>query len=219
MDAPIELVIAIIIMVTSLGLGFYVMETSKNNQCISALQTQTQQLQQAILDVGLGSAGSKKTIRFSMPSCGDQAVQGIQFVKYTSAELCRRCPGHYSGCWQIVPVARTRDGMTAVSDAITCIELPAERVSIEQAQTPDQSCTPLSTTPCPDGTTSCLSQLGIGSSLYNPASGTGSSNWLTLGSQNARQYLITFNKVLSVGDVTGHTQITMCAVPVGVRTN
>ncbi len=217
MDAPIELVIAIIIMVTSMGLAFYVINTTNTDRCLAQLKTQTQQLQEAILDVGLGSAGSKKTVQFALPRCGDQTVTGIQFVKYTAPELCRRCPGHYAGCWQIVPVATTAEGLTRVSDAITCIELPAERVTIEQDQLAG-TCTSLSTTPCPDGSTQCLEDLGIGPGLYS-ASGSSPSTWVTLGNQDARHYLITFNKVLSVGDTKGRTQIKMCAVPVGGRTN
>jgi len=216
-DAPIELVIAIIIMVTSLGMAFYVINTSKADQCLATLKTQTQQLQEAILDVGLGSAGSKKTVRFQMPRCGDQTIVGIQFVKYESAELCRRCPGHYDGCWQIVPLADTKDGLTRIPEAITCIELPAKRVTIEQDQLTG-SCSRLSDTPCPDRSTECLEQLGITSNIYSGAV-SDPTKWVTLGNEESRQFLITFNKVLSVGDLTGHTQIKMCAVPVGARTN
>ncbi len=217
-DAPIELVIAIIIMVTSMGMAFYVINESSENKCLATLKTQTQLLQEAILDVGLGSSGTKKTVRFSMPRCGDQTIVGIQFVKYNSAELCRKCPGHYAGCWQIVPLADTKDGLTRIPEAITCIELPAERVTILQDELTSGRCSPLSETPCPDGSQECLEQLGITSNIYTPRT-TGPSNWVTLGNQESRHFLITFNKVLSVGDVTGHTQIKMCALPVGTRTN
>lgn len=207
-DAPIELVVAIIILVTSMGLAFFVMQQTETGRCLATLKTQTQQLQEAILDVGLGSAGSKKTVRFTMPRCGDQTVESIQFVKYTSPELCRRCPGHYAGCWQIVPIAKTANGLERVNDAITCIELPAERVSIEQAQLTDNSCTILQQTPCSEGGNACEDQLGISPEI------SARSTWVTLGSEGARQYLITFNKILSVGDLKGHTQIKMCAQPV-----
>jgi len=206
-DAPIELVIAIIILVTSMGLAFYIMGQTETGRCLATLKTQTQQLQEAILDVGLGSAGSKKTVRFSMPRCGDQTIESIQFVKYTSPELCRRCPGHYSGCWQIVPVAKTANGLERVNDAITCIELPAERVSIEDQGTTD-GCEELRPSPCSDGSSNCMDSLGISSDI------AAHSTWRTLGSDNTRQYLITFNKILSVGDLKGHTQIKMCAQPV-----
>lgn len=206
MDAPIELVVAIIILVTSMGLAFYVMGQTETGRCLATLKTQTQQLQEAILDVGLGSAGSKKTVRFSMPRCGDQTIESIQFVKFTNPELCKRCPGHYAGCWQIVPVAKTKDGFERVSDAITCIELPAERVSIEDQGT-QQGCTELRVTPCSDGSHACEADLGISPDI------AARSNWVTLGSSDTRQYLITFNKILSVGDLRGHTQIKMCAVP------
>lgn len=204
MDAPIELVVAIIILVTSMGLAFYVMGQTETGRCLATLKTQTQQLQEAILDVGLGSAGSKKTVRFQMPRCGDQTIESIQFVKFTNPELCKRCPGHYAGCWQIVPVARTADGLTRVNDAITCIELPAERVSIEDQGSQD-GCEEIRPAPCSDGSSSCADDLGISPDI------AAHSTWRTLGSDNTRHYLITFNKILSVGVLQGQTQIKMCA--------
>lgn len=207
MDAPVELVVAIIILVTSMGLAFYVMGQTETGRCLATLKTQTQQLQEAILDVGLGGAGSKKTVRFSMPRCGDQTIESIQFVKYTSPELCKRCPGQYNGCWQIVPIARTADGLVRVNDAVTCIELPAERMSIEQGQTTGTQCSILRNTPCSDGSHACEEQLGITPDILTR------SKWVTLASEDSRQYLITFNKILSVGDLKGHTQIKVCAEP------
>ncbi len=213
-DAPVELVIAIIILVMSMGLAFHVMRTTETNQCLAALKTQTQQLQEAILDVGLGSVGTKKTVKFSMPRCGDKLVEGLQFVRFSSAELCKKCPGHYNGCWQISPVAKTADGLVRVNDAITCIELPAERVSIVQDVSRESGCVELSTTPCPDKSTRCLETLGIGPNIYSPGSTT-SSQWTTLGSEASKNYLITFNKVLSVESSGGHTDILVCAKPLG----
>lgn len=206
-DAPIELVIAIIILVMSMGLAFFVIQQTETGKCINELKTQTQQLQQAILDVGLGSTGTQKTVRFYMPRCGDKTIEAVQFVKFTSPEFCRRCPGAYNGCWQIVPLARTPNGLVQLNDAVVCVDLPAQRVSIN----PDsgQNCAVLTNSPCPSGLSGCSDrQLGLSSGARQ------NSVWQTLGREEngARHYLITLRKdVSSSGLGFENAEIKVCA--------
>ncbi|MBI4360563.1 hypothetical protein HY572_02195 [Candidatus Micrarchaeota archaeon] len=209
-DAPIELVIAIIILVMSMGLAFFVINSTNEGKCINELKSQTQQLQQAILDVGLGSTGTQKTVRFYMPRCGDKTVEAVQFVKFTSPQFCKRCPGAYNGCWQIIPLARTADGLVQLNDAVVCVDLPAQRVSIN----PDagQNCAALTNHACPQGLSGCSDrQLGLSSGALQ------NSVWQTLGrgDDGARHYLITLRKdVSSSGLGFENAEIKVCAEPV-----
>ncbi|MDP2717715.1 MAG: hypothetical protein Q8P02_03150 [Candidatus Micrarchaeota archaeon] len=208
MDAPIELVIAIIVLVASLSLAFFVIQQSETGRCIASLKTQVQHLQQAILDVGLGSAGTKKTVRFDMPRCGDKTVEGLQFVNFKKAEFCRACPGNFNGCWQIIPLARTSQGLVQLREAATCIDLPSERISINPApQTSGSACQRLSDSPCPAGN-NCLSDLGISQSLVDRDNAI----WQTFTREGSTHYVIDLRKyVSSRGTNVENSEIQLCA--------
>jgi hypothetical protein len=206
-DAPIELVIAIIILVSSMGLAFYVIQQTQNNTCIASLKTQVQHLQEGILDVGLGSAGTKKTVRFEMPRCGDKTVEGLQFVNFKKAEYCRACPGNFNGCWQIIPLARSAQGLVQLREAATCIDLPSDRITINKDEDrPGSSCAPLSTNPCPVGK-SC-SELGIPSNLLDGDNAL----WQTFTRSGSTHYVIELQKYVSSRNTNvENSEIRICA--------
>lgn len=205
-DAPIELVIAIIILVMSMGLAFFVINSTNEGKCVNELKSQVQQLQQAILDVGLGSTGTQKTVRFYMPRCGDKTVEAVQFVKFTTPEFCRRCPGAYNGCWQIIPLARTADGLVQLNDAVVCVDLPAQRTSIRQDELSSGSgeCVALSSVKGCGNVPDCSNQkLGYSQSVFQH-----SKDWSTLarGESGARHYLITLRKFTASGGAGSSSQ-------------
>ncbi len=206
-DAPIELVIAIIILVASLSLAFFVIQQSETGRCIATLKTQVQHLQEAILDVGLGSAGTKKTVRFDMPRCGDKTVEGLQFVNFKRAEFCRACPGSFNGCWQIIPLARTAQGLVQMREAATCIDLPSERITLNPAPQTLGACQLLSNSPCPSGN-NCVSELGISQSLLNRENAV----WQTFSREGSTHYVIDLRKyVSSRGTTVENSEIQICA--------
>lgn len=204
-DAPIELVVAIIVLVMSMALAFYVINEAATGRCLADLKTQTQHLQESMLDVALGSTGSKKTVTFTMPRCGDRNVEALEFVQFKAAEFCRLCPGHFGGCWQIIPVAKTKDGLVQVTESITCVELPAENVRITQ----EQRCERLSDTACPPGVGGCEDQLGITKGVRDKAI------FRTLGSSSSKTFTITFTKATVGVDIAGTgseaSEIRICA--------
>lgn len=217
-DAPIELVIAIIVLVMSMAIAFTVINQSETGKCMATLKMQTQQLQEAMLDVALGSAGSKKSTTFTMLRCGDKSVEALQFVQFKSPEFCRLCPGHYGGCWQIIPVARTRDGLVQLTDATTCVELPAEGVRLTSAG--GEACSALQLDPC-GGLKNCdYGEMGLPPSL-RPTSGEQAAKaiWRTLGSDSSKTFLITFTKATAGGErivgggASETSEIRICAEP------
>ncbi|MFH1056721.1 MAG: hypothetical protein V1717_02925, partial [Candidatus Micrarchaeota archaeon] len=128
-SAPIELLVAVIILAMTMALGLKVIGDVQEGRCLATLKTQTQQLKNAMLDVALGSSGTARTVYFSFPTCGKSDIVGLQFVLYTKPEYCRLCPGTYGHCWQVVPLAKdpsAKDRFFQVIDAISCVNMAGD---------------------------------------------------------------------------------------------
>ena len=217
-SAPIELIVAIIILVASSSLAFYVMNQTNEGKCIAQLKTQTQQLQQAMLDVALGSSGTKKSVHFSMPSCGSLKVVGMQFVYFSDAKYCRLCPGQYGGCWQLIPIAA--DSSTTyrqVTDAITCVDMPGESIFLTNGAPTCTSasqqgcCEQMSDTPCIDATDQCYKKYGGSSGVYGiDRISNNPSRWQTFGGDRNVNYNINITKRVGIGGGMEQTQLVIC---------
>ncbi|MFH0835602.1 MAG: hypothetical protein V1834_00375 [Candidatus Micrarchaeota archaeon] len=210
MEAPVELFVAVIILALSMSLAFFVFQQTQTGQCISTLKTEVNKLQAAMQDVSLASPPTRKTVDFVMPSCPEARVEGIQFVRFNDPNLCRLCPSHYGGCWQIRPVTYVGEGtnkiLVPITDAIACVELSGD-VDIHQAPssscqgTPETPVVDFEVVPCPDGT-DCNTDLS--------SSITSDAIWNTLGRGTGRVFEITLTKGISTG--SGQTaKIELCA--------
>jgi hypothetical protein len=208
-SAPIELFVAVIILMFTLALGFSVMKSTEEGKCIATLKTQTQNLKNAMLDVALGSAGTKRIVSFEFPRCGDKQIVGLQFVLYKDARYCRLCPGSYGYCWQVVPVAKdpnAPDKFIQVSDGISCVSLAGD---IDLSEETGGACQGLSSTPCFGPGTCNSKDYGLVPSVWSSDPLTTKSIFNTLDGRNTRVYLINLTKSvdLSVGGARGQIQI------------
>ncbi|PIN95929.1 hypothetical protein COU39_03505, partial [Candidatus Micrarchaeota archaeon CG10_big_fil_rev_8_21_14_0_10_60_32] len=194
-DAPIELFVAIIVLMASMSLAFYLMQQTDEGKCTAQLRTETEKLQSAMLDVALASPPTSRTVAFEMPRCGKINVQILQFVYYSEPEYCRACPSHYGGCWQIIPVSIDRDGKyTTVSDAVSCIQMSGD-MRLEA----DETCGALSGNPCPVDAPDCGSGVtGISSKVWNGNPEDSPSRWVTFGKQDTTVYRITLTKTTTL---------------------
>ena len=206
-DMPVELVIAVIIMIMSTALAFLLINQSNEDKCLAELKTQTDVLQQAVYGVGLASPPTSRTVQFRPIECGGKTIEAIQFVHYEQPEYCGLCASRYGGCWQIIPYAKDNSGAAArytpLYKSISCIDM-AGNVWIQQ----DTSCTApaggevslLNAQPNLPGTD--LSAWGIPPSAWDPATPeTSTSRWGTVAISKGGNYNIKLTK--SAGAIGG----------------
>ncbi len=149
-----EVLIATIILGMSMGIVFFALRNIEDTRCVASLKASTVSLQNAMLDVALGSPPTQRRVVFTMPQCGDKSVEALRFVYYKKRELCRLCPGQYSGCWIIEPTvydAKLRKLYTLV-DAATCVNMPADIGIVSVPSSDDPTClgNQMTCTPCPE---------------------------------------------------------------------
>lgn len=222
-SAPIELFVAVIILTMTLALGLKVIGDVQNDKCIADLKSQTQQLKDAMLDVALNGAGTRKTIYFKFPSCGQTKIEGLQFVLYLSPEYCRLCPGNYGYCWQVVPVARDpgdSSKFVQVSDAISCVNMAGD-IQISSCSASNQY---FSDNPCLraqgngylGGSSSCdPNKYGLPPSLWHGDANVDPSRWSTLSAAAAGTYSfnLELTKKTSLTSEGEKGSIVLCATP------
>lgn len=216
-EAPIELVVAVIVLAMSLALAFYVMGRTDESKCISMLKTETEKLQSAMLDVALGSPPTSRTVYFKMPKCGSIDVQVLQFVYYNDPTYCKLCPSHYGGCWQIIPASVSKQGddnvLVPVTDAISCINMAGE-IEITEAGCSDAG--RLTNDPCPSASEIQPCNPRLSSTLRESAS------WASFygGRGGFRNYEINLTKQTAVTGSPSRQvgQIRVCIAPVGQAT-
>jgi len=210
-SAPIELFVAVIILAMSLALGLKVIGDVEEGKCVATLKTQTQQLKNAMIDVALGSAGTTKTVYFTLPTCGDKKVDGLQFALYLDPAYCKLCQGNYGYCWQVIPVSKDpsrADKHVQVSDSISCVNMAGD---IQLKDCASSGGIPLSETPCFDGDACDNPQdYGVLKSVWNPSDpNSGPSHWKTLSGESSRSFKIKLIKktVLAQGEEQGAIEI------------
>ena len=179
-----EVLVAVIILGFSMSIVYYVIQNTTSTQCVEQLQAQTTQLQNAMLDVALGSPPTKQVVTYNFPSCGSQSVQALRFVKYTDPAFCRLCPGQYGSCWLIEPTVfdTSTQSYYMLTDASVCVNMPAaiqldpiDQNSPNNACQTDQSLTQhFSQTPCGPQASSCsIQNSDVPASVYGSASSPG----------------------------------------------
>ncbi len=218
-SAPIELFVAVIILTMTLALGLKVIGDVQEGKCIADLKTQTQSLKDAMLEVSLNSAGTKKSLYFKFPSCGQTRVVGLQFVLYLSPEYCRLCQGNYGYCWQVVPVARDPSDSTKfiqVSDAISCVNMAGD-IQISSCSSSAQY---FSDTPCLKDASgnyvggSCNPvKYGLTSNIWTDGAANNPSKWSTLSALSAGSYAFNLNltKTTTLASGSERGSIEICA--------
>ncbi len=192
-----------IILALSLALAFAVASQTEKGKCISKLKTETEKLQSAMFEVSIASPPTSRKVVFTMPVCGEDEVNVLQFVYYSKAQYCALCPGQYGGCWQIIPASLKRDNsLRQLTDAISCVNMAGCTILETQS---DSDCVKIEEAPCPDGTSDCAKGF--------PGEKQGA-RWNAFGKQGSEQtYEITLTKSTAIsgpcGDVE-HGVIKIC---------
>ena len=217
-SAPIELFVAVIILAMTLSLGLKIMGDVEEGKCVSKLQSQTQSLKNAMIDVSLGSAGTKKSVYFQFPTCGSKKIEALQFVLFKKPELCKLCPGTYGHCWQIVPVARDpadRERFIRVSEGISCVNMAGDIQLSSSDCGSGAGSYELSNNPCfddpltqEDETAHCVStKFGVLSSIDVAEV----SSWNTLAAGRDRALVINLTKTVRLAEGGEKGAIEICA--------
>lgn len=211
-SAPIELFVAVIILAMSLALGLKVIGDVEEGKCVATLKTQTQQLKNAMIDVALGSAGTTKTVYFTLPTCGDKKVDGLQFALYLDPAYCKLCQGNYGYCWQVIPVSKDpsrANKHVQVSDSISCVNMAGD---IQLKDCTNSGGISLSITPCFEGTACNPQDFGVLKSVWDPDSpDSGPSHWKTLSGENLRSFKIKLTKTTELAAGAEKGAIEICA--------
>ncbi|MEK6953566.1 MAG: hypothetical protein AABX01_01045 [Candidatus Micrarchaeota archaeon] len=222
-DAPMELVVAIIILLASLSLAFLIMKQVISQRCIAEVKSEVYNLQAAMQDLALQSPPSKRSVIFRMPTCGDERVDLIRFVHYSDPIYCKLCPGHTAGCWKLELASYDPQDEVYITDdlrqAEVCVdvagELELKDESTEQGN--PLQCEPLSSSPCPMGfSKECnFETSGKPKSVYDPDELNSPSRWQTLGRQSLVYEIILRKGFSSGGKCTTAScpAISICARP------
>ncbi|MBS3070054.1 hypothetical protein J4220_00930 [Candidatus Micrarchaeota archaeon] len=209
-SAPIELFVAIIILAMSLALGLKVIGDVEEGKCVATLKTQTQQLKNAMIDVALGSAGTTRTVYFSLPTCGDKKIDGLQFALYLDPAYCRLCQGNYGYCWQVIPVSKDptqANRHIQVSDSISCVNMAGD-IQIKECA----GGLPLSNAPCFEESGCNPLDFGVLKSVWDPSTpDSGPSRWKTLSGTDIRSFKIKLTKTTELAAGAERGAIEVCA--------
>ncbi|MFH1750081.1 MAG: hypothetical protein ABH863_00205 [Candidatus Micrarchaeota archaeon] len=209
-DAPMELVIAIIILLASLSIALLIFNSTDEQRCIAELKSEVRNLQNAMQDLALQSPPSTRSVIFRMPSCGGERVDALRFVYYSKPEFCRLCSGHLNSCWKLELASYKPDLEKYVggqiSQADVCVDVSGEIDLQDMSKLANPAvtgCIELSNNPCPperaDECTASMS--GKPKNVFDDSNPLNSpSRWQTLG-REARIYEIILRKGFSTGGV------------------
>ncbi|MFH1247211.1 MAG: hypothetical protein V1644_02410 [Candidatus Micrarchaeota archaeon] len=127
-SGPIELVVAVIILVASMGLAFMVLQNTQSAQCTDKMKSQMRNIDAIMLDVALGSPSTSREANIELASCGGISVEAIRVVYYDSLSYCGKCPASGGGCWMIEPLYYSKEEQQyfVLRDATTCINMPGK---------------------------------------------------------------------------------------------
>lgn len=202
-----EVLISVIILAMSMAVVFYVLNNVQNTQCVSELKSQTLAMQNALLDVALGSPPTTRRVTYEMPSCGGKSVEAMRFSYYAERAYCQACPGAYGGCWLIEPMVYDykSDKLLRMVDAITCVNMPAD-IELKIDSTPNKCLSDhLTTNFCPafkpgqndaSAAPACDAQYaGVLSQLYYGPGGPATPPTIAVGTgTQTRAHTVTFVK-------------------------
>ncbi len=121
-----ELVVAVIILVASMGLAFIVLENTQTAQCTDKLKSQMRGLEAVMIDVALGSPATSREAQVELATCGGNSIEAVRIVYYDSPQYCGKCPTTGGGCWIIEPLAyrNAEQEYSVMRDATSCINMP-----------------------------------------------------------------------------------------------
>ncbi len=140
-NAPIEILLAVILLSMGLAIAFNVMKSSGDYQCKLKIKASSENLKLAVQTVNTGYAGTAKEIEYQAQRCGSISVDALRFAFYNQPAYCGDCAGHYSSCWKIEPLQIFKDSegserLEVISDAALCIDMPGD-VWMELMGTPE----------------------------------------------------------------------------------
>lgn len=123
-----EVLIAVIIMGFSMAIVLYSINSISDTQCVASLKTQTISLENAMLDVALGSPPTQREVVYNFPTCGNKVVEALRFSRFTEPSLCSICPGQYGTCWIIQPIVYDYSSSAYYNlvSADVCVDMPAD---------------------------------------------------------------------------------------------
>ncbi len=209
-SGPIELVVAVIILVASMGLALMVLQSTQSAQCTDKLKSQMRNLEAIMLDVALGSPSTSREVDIELASCGSTSIEAIRVVYYDSPNYCGKCPASGGGCWIIEPLSYSKDEHQyfTVRDATTCINMPGKVLLRSDENCIDQTlvATSESINPgCPPEAKEARQGCGLPSGLTSASS----SRLLTIGKESSEtQYKARVTKDFDT--TAGDPVIKMC---------
>lgn len=198
-DAPVELVVAIIILVASLSIASMVMASVGEEQCKSQLRGELQQLQLKMQDLALQSPPSTRTVDFILPGCSRLKTDLLRFVYYSRSDFCRACPGHYSGCWKVqlasyIPDKNNPDegSYYVPQNEEICVDMAGDMQLVLDA---GPECEQLSENPCAIGEECNADRSLVPSNVFDSTNPNTPSRWRTLQTKG-RKFEITLAKTI-----------------------
>ncbi len=187
-DAPVELVISIIILLASLSIALLIFGNTSEQQCQSTVKGEIQKIQLAMQDLALQSPPASRKIYLTLPDCGSRSTDLLRFVYFSRPQYCGACPGHFAGCWKLQIASFNKATQTYTSSDEICVDVAGDMVL---AQSQNLGCEDLTNAPCPDGGIDCENGLDRVYNINDPT--TSISRWSTLETK-ARSYEITMSK-------------------------
>lgn len=124
-EAPMELVVGIIIFGMSITLAFYVMNQAQYADCLKQVRGEMEKIQLAMQDVAIGYQGTQREIFVNLPRCAGK-VKAIRIGYFPDPAFCFSCAGKYSGCWKIEPLVydvNLKD-YNVLAGASVCVDVP-----------------------------------------------------------------------------------------------
>ncbi len=213
-SAPIELVVAVIILVASMGLAFTVLQSTQSAQCIDKTKSQMRGLEAVMLDVALGSPSTLRETKLELSSCGADSIEAIRIVYYDSPSYCAKCSTSAAGCWKIEPLAyrASEKEYFVVPDAVICVNNMPGRVLLE-ADEDSCSSSGLISTPHTSGEAGCPVNVkdhkSINCGLPPTLSSLSNSKLLTMGkAPGETQYTVRIAKAFDTA--SGDPRLKIC---------
>jgi len=210
-SAPIELMLAVIIMTASLTLAMFVINMSQQAECTQKIKGEVEKIQGGFQDLSIAYSGTTRSIPIVLPRCKG-AIEALRFAYYPEPQYCYACPGAYKGCWKIEPLVWNRDlkNYVTVGDAAVCIDMSGQtNIKLASGCSGTKYASLYENTTCPTG----VGLTGVGKEGCGAPPATSSDfHFITLTTAGAEAYTINMTK--SVG-AKGEALINICASRVG----
>lgn len=170
-----EVLLTVIVLGFSMAIVFYAVQNVEETRCVATLKAQTTALQNAMLDVSLGSPPTQRKVDYSFPSCRGRQVSALRFAYFKKPSFCNICPGVYNGCWIIIPTYKDKSGgLYEIPDASVCVNMPADiELNILSGGQCLGGSARTTETPCLPGATCTPLQSNVPTNVFTPGPGLG----------------------------------------------